>query len=223
MNVTKNITTVTCPHCNHTTTTDVSLDGLAAGQKLVCEKCGKEIVIDRSALASAEKMLENLPIQDILNKATVSETSLSLSCPHCNTMSSYKLSLEELADGRKVFCSNCGKEIAVDREKLQKAEDILKGLKIPTGDGKTETLDADGNRVVIQTTTKTYNLSSKDITDPGDVAEVVSGEIPPGTGAPTTPRAIGPKGGCFGVLAMLSFLTATVLILSLFIINHIYA
>ncbi len=94
MNVTKNITTVTCPHCNHTTTTDVSLDGLAAGQKLVCEKCGKEIVIDRSALASAEKMLENLPIQDILNKATVSETSLSLSCPHCNTMSSYKLSLE---------------------------------------------------------------------------------------------------------------------------------
>jgi hypothetical protein len=55
------------------------------------------------------------------------------------------------------------------------------------------------------------------MTDPANVAELISGKAPQGTPSPTTPRTIGPKGGCFGVLSIVVVLSLALLVFCIFV------
>ncbi len=209
MNQTKNTTSVTCPHCNHTSTYELDLHNLAEGKKLVCEKCGREIAVDRQVFENVEKLLERLGVNDTPGETDVTQSSVALQCPHCNKTSTITMSLQELAEKEKIFCQNCGKEIPIDREKILKAQRVLGGLKIPSGEG-TETIDTPDGAVVVST--KTVNVDLKTNTDLGETVRLGLEEALKGAPTPKAPNAIEPRKGCFGVMAMLAFPGAVALI-----------
>jgi transcription elongation factor Elf1 len=55
----------------------------------------------------------------------ITKSTTTLTCPHCNTASTYDLNPHELADGRKLACGKCGREIAIDRSVFEKVEELL--------------------------------------------------------------------------------------------------
>ena len=57
-------------------------------------------------------------------KITTKSTT-TVTCPHCKNASTYDLTLHELADGRRLVCPKCGKDIAIDRSVFEKVEDLL--------------------------------------------------------------------------------------------------
>jgi transcription elongation factor Elf1 len=209
MNLTKNTTSVTCPHCNHTTTYELTLHNLTEGRKLVCEKCGREIAVDRAVFENVEKVLERLGVNDTPGETDVTRSSVALQCPHCNKTSAITMSLQELGEKEKIFCQNCGKEIPIDRAKIQKAQNVLAGLRIPSGDG-TETIDTPEGAVVVKT--KTFNVDLKTNVDLGETVRRALGETTRGDPTPTGPRGIEPRKGCFGVMAVVVFVGTAILI-----------
>ena len=132
------------------------------------------------------------------------KSQIVINCPHCDQASTYNIGLDELAEGKKVFCEKCGKEIVVDRTKLQKAERILANLKISADVSGTKTFDEDGAHVSVQT--KTFKVDDVQVSDLGDLGKIIRDKVEEAgsqvKGAPEiecAPR-IEPKGGCLGVL-----------------------
>jgi transcription elongation factor Elf1 len=55
----------------------------------------------------------------------ITKTTTSFTCPHCGQKSTYDLAPQELADGGKLVCGKCGKEIPFDKRVF---EAIIGGL-----------------------------------------------------------------------------------------------
>lgn len=55
----------------------------------------------------------------------ITKSTTTLTCPHCREQSTYDLTPQELADGRRVVCGKCGREIAIDRGVFEKVEELL--------------------------------------------------------------------------------------------------
>jgi transcription elongation factor Elf1 len=211
MNITKNSTTITCPHCKNATTYEFGLHELVDGRKLVCGKCGREIVIDRNAFEKAEEILEHLPTSNLFNMTTVTNSSMSFQCPDCQkTTTTTDMTIARLVDGEMVYCIHCGTVIPVDAQKLKQAEGALRGLAIGPGGGKTESFNTPEGPVVV--TRKTFNVDVKTNLDIGKTGGPGAGGSVGGTPILTPRRVIEPKKGCLGVLAMFALMGALILI-----------
>ncbi len=55
----------------------------------------------------------------------ITKSTTTVTCPHCGSTSTYDLTLHELADGRTLICSKCGRDIVIDRHIFEKVEDLL--------------------------------------------------------------------------------------------------
>jgi predicted Zn finger-like uncharacterized protein len=149
---------------------------------------------------------------------TTSQTVIN--CPHCGHASTYHVSLHDLAQGKKVLCEKCGREIVVDRAKLEKAERILANLNIQDDEDGTKTFDADGAHVSVLT--KTFAADDASVDDPADLGRIIREKVKEaeagGQDAPriAAPPRIEPKRGCLGVLAIVVLLGAAVVFGSLF-------
>jgi hypothetical protein len=150
----------------------------------------------------------------------ITTSRMLINCPHCNRASTYNVSLHDLAQGKKVFCETCGREIAVDRTKLEKAERILANLSIEDDADGTKMFDTDGAHVTVQT--KTFTVDDAAVNDPGDpgriIRETVEDAGAPGRDAPraAAPPRIEPKRGCLGILAIVVLLGAAGILYLLF-------
>ncbi|MBN2223520.1 MAG: hypothetical protein JW765_02470 [Deltaproteobacteria bacterium] len=211
MNITKETISVTCPHCGHSFSPHAAIHELAEGLKLTCEKCGGEIAIDGKVLENMEQILQRLGVGEAPPGTTAqTRSSITHRCPDCGASSSVAMSLSELGERDKIFCTKCGKEIPIDREKIQKAQNVLAGLtEAPDGD-QGETFDTPVGTIIVKR--KTLNVDVK--TDigldetPGPGTENHTGDIP----SPTAPHSIEPRRGCFGVMVILAFFGVLVLV-----------
>jgi transcription elongation factor Elf1 len=214
MNITtKSTTTLTCPNCKNTSTYDLTLHDLADGRKIVCGKCGRDIVIDRSAFAKAEEFLENVPASNLFSTKTVVKSSMSFQCPRCGKTTTTDTTIGRLLDGEKVFCSHCGSEIHADGAKLQEADAALRGLAAPPGsEGKM--VGTTGAPVVVKTKTFSFNVNKT--LDIGKKPETDAGGSAGGTPIITPRRSIEPKRGCLGVMVVISVVSAVAVLCWLF-------
>lgn len=211
MKFTSETISFTCPSCGHTTKPHLAIKSLAEGRKLTCEKCGAEIPVDKEVFANVEKILDRLGVPDEtgIRTTTTTQSSVVLRCPHCGTSSTVPMSLSELREKGKVFCQNCGKEIPIDREKIQKAQHALAGLKVPAADGS-GTIDTPGGPVVVKTKTFSFNVN-KNIEIGKPPTADADGPIIISAGSSGRP-AIEPKKGCLGVMVVVVLFVAATLI-----------
>jgi transcription elongation factor Elf1 len=203
MNITRETISFTCPSCGHTTKPHIAIKELAEGRKLVCEKCGKEIPVNKEAFENVERVLQRLGVSDTPGLTIETRSSVSLKCPHCNTLSTVSQSLAQLGERDKRFCQNCGKEIPIDRDKIHKAQDALAQLKPGDGDN---ILDVPGGPVVVKRKTFSFNVN-KNIEIGKPPTPDADGPIVISAGS-SGRNVIEPKGGCLGVLAVLLLLAA---------------
>jgi transcription elongation factor Elf1 len=207
MNITRETISFTCPSCGHTTKPHVAIKNLVEGRKLVCEKCGTEIPIDPEAFKNVERILEKLGITETPGVAIETESSIALHCPHCGTTAAVSMTLAELGERGQVFCRNCGKEIPIDRAKIQKAQSVLGQLEHVDGD---RILDVPGGPVVVKT--RTLNVDVKKDIEIGKQALPGAGESIGGSAIRTGPNVIEPKRGCLGVMAVFALLVLLTLL-----------
>ncbi len=206
MNITRTTTSFTCPHCGQKSTYDLGPQELADGGKLVCGKCGKEIPFDRRVF---EAIMGDISTSKLFNMTTVTKSSMSFQCPRCQKTTTTDMTIGRLVDGESVFCSHCGHKIAADGAKVLQADAALRGMATPSGGGESKTSDTPGGPVVVK---KTFNVNVKTNLDFGKTADPGAGGSAGGTPILTPRRVIEPKKGCLGVMAMLAFLTAIVLV-----------
>ncbi len=210
MNITKSTTSVTCPHCSHTTSYDLGPQELADGGKLVCGKCGREIPFDRRVF---EAIIGGLPTSNLFSMTTVTKSSMSFQCPRCRKTTTTDMTIDRLVDGEKVFCSHCGNEIPADGAKVLEADAALRGLAVPPGGSSTKTLNTPEGPVAVKTKTFSFNVKTNiNIEKPAGGAGTTAG----GTPILTPRRAIEPKRGCLGIMAVFALPMVAVLIYGLF-------
>jgi transcription elongation factor Elf1 len=214
MNITRETISFTCPSCGHTTKPHVAIKNLVEGRKLVCEKCGREIPVDKEAFANVERILQRLGVPGAPDMptgvTTVTRSTVALRCPHCNTLSTVSQSLTQLGERDKIFCQNCGKEIPIDRDKIHRAQSVVDRL----GDGPgTGALDTPEGPVVVKTRTFSFNVN-KNI----EIGEIGKPSLPDADGpilispGSSGRSVIEPKRGCLGVMAVFILLSITALI-----------
>jgi transcription elongation factor Elf1 len=207
MNITKETISFTCPSCGHTTKPHLAIKQLVEGRKLVCEKCGTEIPVDTEAFKNVGQILEKLGVSDAPGITMETHSTVALRCPHCNTLSTVSQSLVQLGERDKIFCQNCGKEIPIDRDKIHRAQDALAQLQPGDGD---KILDVPGGPVVVKSKTFSFNVK-KDI-EIGKPALPNADDMEGGTAILTPRRAIEPKRGCLGVMAVFALLSVAAMI-----------
>lgn len=193
MNTGKETISFTCPSCGHTTKPRAAVRELIQGRRLACEKCGTEIPIDPEAFRNVERILERLGVEHTPFLSVEAATTVAVRCPHCDATAAVPMSLAELGERSRVLCQSCGKEIPIDREKIQRAQGVLRRLEADGPDG-TKTFESADGPVVVET--KTFNVDVN-----GDIGgQPRPAAAPPG---PSGPAALGPKRGCLGVMAAL--------------------
>ena len=204
-----------CPHCGHSFSPHAAIHELAEGLKLTCEKCGGEIAIDGKVLENMEQILQRLGVGEA-PPGTKAQTRSSIThrCPHCGATSSVAMSLSELGERDKIFCTKCGKEIPIDREKIQKAQNVLAGLTEAPGDDQDETFDTPVGTIIVKR--KTLNVDMKTDIGLDETAGPDAGIPTADAPTPAAPHSIEPRKGCLGVVAIIDLLTAAGLIYGLF-------
>jgi transcription elongation factor Elf1 len=210
MNITKSTTSITCPRCRNTSTYELSPHELADGRKLVCGKCGREIVIDPTVFEKTEEILGHLPTSSLFSMTTVTKSSMCFQCPRCQKTTTTDMTIGGLVDGEKVFCSHCGNEIHADGAKILQADAALRGIATPSGGSEAKTFNTPEGPVVVKR--KTFNVDLKTNIDIGKTARPGAGGLAGGTPILTPRRAIEPKKGCLGVVATVAFLGMIVLL-----------